>query len=351
MDDIYYEKILNRIIQGRLRISVDDLVLFIYEPDNFVLEESYEIYEQAKKKAYFSGCYLKDDAINLLCEMGLWSPSDKKQAETLEKELDDEKVRLYENFFKKKEIRAIRANIRMKEKQRSGILAKEKQFDHLTCEGVAGFTRKSWILSNTTKTFDGNLYNFAEISSSKILDLYSEQFIKPSEFRMVARSSPFRTMWTSSKKRGDIFGKCATQMDGQQLSLVSYATMYDNVYENPEAPPESVINDDDALDGWFIVQKRKYEKDKKAAEADGLLAGSKNANAQEVMLMAKSKEDVEDIYALNSDRQRKTIQSRQSQISETEGDLHFKDFEDVKQDRAINAIQTGIQTVKSNAKG
>ena len=351
MDDIYYERILNRIIQGRLRISVGDLVLFIYEPDNYILEESYEIYEQAKRRAYFSGCYLKDDAVNLLCELGLWSPFDKKQAETLEKELDDLKVRLYENFFKKKEVRGIRANIRMKERTRGEILAKEKQFDHLTCEGVAGFTRKSWILSNTTKTIDGKKYDFADISSTRILDLYSEKFIKPSDFRRVARSSPFRTMWSSSKTRGDIFGKCATEMDGQQLSLVSYAIMYDNVHENPEAPPESVIDDDDALDGWFIVQKRKYEKDKKAAEADALLAGTKNANSQEVMLMARTPEDVADIYDLNSDRQRQTIQARQSQIKNADGDLHFKDFEDVKQDRAINAIQTGIETVKARGKG
>ena len=346
MDDIYYEKILNRIIQGRLRIKVDDLVLFIYEPDSFILEESYDVYEEAKRKAYFSGCYLKDDAINLLCEMNLWSPFDKKQAKELEENNEDLKVRLYKNFFKTKEANGIRANIKMTENLINKTLAKERQFDHLTCEGVAGFTRKSWILSNTTKTLDGNLYDFANISSSRVLDLYSEKTITAATFRRVARSSPFRTMWTSSKKRGDIFGKCATQMDGQQLSLVSYAMMYDNVYENPEAPPEAVVNDDYALDGWFIVQKRKHEKDKKAAEADGILAGSKNQNAQEVMLMAKDRSDANDIYDLNDSSTRLTISNRQLQIDEADNDLHFKDFSDIKTDRAINAVQQGIKTIK-----
>ena len=52
MDGIYYEKILNRIIQGRLRIRLDDLVLFISEPDRHIIEESFDIYEEARKKAY-----------------------------------------------------------------------------------------------------------------------------------------------------------------------------------------------------------------------------------------------------------------------------------------------------------
>lgn len=350
MDDIYYEGILNRIIQGRLRIKVDDLVLFIYEPDNLVLEESYEVYEEAKRKAYFSGCYLRDDAINLLCELGLWSPLDKQQSKDLEEKIEDLKVHLYENFFKKKEAKGIKANIRMTERLRGELLVKEKQFDHLTCEGVAGFTRKSWILSKTTRTIDNNLYNFADISSSAILEMYSSRSITAKEFRRIARSSPFRSMWTSSKTRGDIFGKCASKMDGQQLALVSYSMMYDNVYESTESPADSVIDDDDALDGWFIAQRRKNESDRRAAEADGILAGSKNADAQEVMLMASNREDAQGVFDLNDNRSRGIIAARQSQINETDGDLHFKDFADVQQDRAINAVQTGIQTVKGRGK-
>ena len=47
MDDIYYEKVLNRIIQGRLRIKLGDLVLYIYEPSNDLKEESFDVYDEA----------------------------------------------------------------------------------------------------------------------------------------------------------------------------------------------------------------------------------------------------------------------------------------------------------------
>ena len=44
--------------------------------------------------------------------------------------------------------------------------------------------------------------------------------------------------------------------------------MYDNIQESMDCPTEDVINDDDMLDGWFIVQNRKREKDKKEKDVD-----------------------------------------------------------------------------------
>ena len=40
--------------------------------------------------------------------------------------------------------------------------------------------------------------------------------------------------------------------------IVIWSKMYDNVQESIDAPIQSVMEDDDALDGWFIVQNRKY---------------------------------------------------------------------------------------------
>ena len=58
MDDIFYEKTLYRILRGRLRYKLGDLVLYIYEPDEVIIEESFDVYDEAYKKAYFSGVYI-----------------------------------------------------------------------------------------------------------------------------------------------------------------------------------------------------------------------------------------------------------------------------------------------------
>ena len=79
MDEIYYEKTLNRIIQGRLRLRLGDLVLFIYEPTKDIIEESFDVYEDTRKKAYFSGVYIQDEVIQLLVENDLWTPFDDRR--------------------------------------------------------------------------------------------------------------------------------------------------------------------------------------------------------------------------------------------------------------------------------
>ena len=59
MDDAFYEKTLYRILQGRLRLTLGDLVLYVYEPTPELIEESFDIYDEAYKKAYFLGVYIK----------------------------------------------------------------------------------------------------------------------------------------------------------------------------------------------------------------------------------------------------------------------------------------------------
>jgi len=345
LDDIYYSKVLNRIIQGRLRLRLGDLVLFIYEPDMDILEESYEVYEKAKEKAYFSGCYLDEDIINILIENDLWSPFDDQECKKINKDIEKLKIQAFKSFFKKKELQGIKRSIRLMEKQLAITASKRKSLDHLTCSGVAAFARKCWIIEQTTKTQDGDSYNFNRVSVTDILDMYSENAIKPEEFRKVARDNPWRIMWNSSKKRGDVFGKPSIQLDSNQLSLISYSQLYDNVYSSPDQPAEAVIEDDDCLDGWFLVQKEKYEKEKKAKEIDDMLS-PKVAGSQEVVLMANNREEANEIHNLNSEVSKRIVRQRQADIDSASGNMNFKELSDVREERYMNAVNQGTQAIK-----
>ena len=55
MDNILNEKTLCRILQGRLRCSLGDPALYIYEPNSEILEESFDVYDKSYKEAYFDG--------------------------------------------------------------------------------------------------------------------------------------------------------------------------------------------------------------------------------------------------------------------------------------------------------
>lgn len=350
-ENIYYEKVLNRILQGRLRIRVGDLVLFIYEPSREIIEESFDIYDDAREKAYFSGCYLEDEVINLLVENDIWTPRDDKQAEETQKEIERLKVQAFQSFFRKKELATLKRKIRRLESQYVSLKSKRTTLEHLTCDGVAQFARRCWIIAQTTQTADGDKYDFSKIGVKDLLERYSSNTLLQKDIRKVANLHPWRAMWNSSKKRGDVFGKSSIELSHDQLTLVTFSQMYDNVYEHPDQPVEAIIEDDDCLDGWFIVQKEKSDKERKSQQAEGMLS-EKVAGSQEIMLMAKSQEEAQEIYGLNSASARNIVHSRQEQIraNEGNGNISFKDLADVKQDRMMNAVNQQTAAIKGRGK-
>ena len=345
MDDIFYEKTLYRILRGRLRYKVGDLVLYIYEPDEELLEESFDVYEAAYKKAYFGDVYIKEELLELLMQYELWSPFDDREADKIEKQIEELKVTAFRSFFKIKQLRGIKANIRFLEKKVVEYRSKKVCLDHLSCEGVASFSRSIWIIDNTTKTIDGTRYNWIKGSLSDAMAYYNSNQINASTFRRIARSEPWRSMWNIGKQQSNVFGKQSSECTRDQMALCSYSSMYDNVHESTESPNEKVIEDDDCLDGWFIVQRREYEKNKKQREIDDLITNPKISNAQEIFVVTPDQESANKLYELNDPISRGTIKSRQQQIQDA-GDLKFTELTDVKQDIAIQQHQSFAQKFK-----
>tara|TARA_R110000751_G_scaffold176980_1_gene283208 strand:+ start:116 stop:496 length:381 start_codon:yes stop_codon:yes gene_type:complete len=123
--------------------------------------------------------------------------------------------------------------------------------------------------------------------------------------------------------------------------------MYDNVYESPDSPNEKIIEDDDCLDGWFVAQKRKYEKDKKQQEVDSMIKNPKIANSQEVYVVAPDNQAAQEIYDLNDPAARNTIRNRQAVIDGAEGEqISFTEFQDVRQDIAMQSHNAAVSKIK-----
>ena len=347
MDDAFYEKTLYRILQGRLRLTLGDLVLYVYEPTPELIEESFDIYDEAYKKAYFRGVYIKKELIEVLVNNDLWSPFDDREAEKIDDQIENLKVEAFQSFFNTKKLRGIKAHIRHMERGLYKYKSKKMALDHTSCEGVASFSKAVWLISKSTKFTDGSHYDWKDYPISIIMDHYSSNQISVEAFRAIARKDPWRSMWANGKKHSNLLGKPTYQFTKDQLSLCSYSSMYDNVHESSESPHEKVIEDDDCLDGWFIAQRKKYEKDKKQREIDDMISNPKIANSQEVFVMAGDEKEAEDIYGLNNVVAQATIKNRQSVINEAEGEqISFTKFHDVRQDIAMESHQAAIRHAK-----
>jgi len=190
------------------------------------------------------------------------------------------------------------------------------------------------------------MYDWSNHSISTLMDYYNSNQISSGQFRSVARSEPWRSMWNVGKKQSNVFGKPTCELTKDQISLCSYSSMYDNVYESQESPDEKVIEDDDCLDGWFIHQRREYDKQKKKRQVEDLIKNPKIANSQEVFLMANDQEEANKIFDVNHPSVRSIIRDRQNTIENADGQIKFTELNDVRQDIAVERMQAARSKIK-----
>ena len=343
--DIFFQKTLYRILRGRLRFKRGDLVLFIKEPSQELLYDSFEVYDEAYEHSYFRGIYVDDEIKQVLVEQKLWTPFDDRDADKIDKDVEELKIRAFRSFYKKKELIGIKRHLRAIEKRLAILRNKKHILDHVTCAGVANYTRWNWIISQSVFYEDGTMYDWKDLSIAQLVAHYEQNVITSTTYRQIARNDPWRSMWANGKKQSDVFGKPSVELTKDQLALCSYSGMYDSVYESPDSPDEKIIDDDDCLDGWFIIQRRKYDKDKKEREVDDLIRNPKIAASQEIFLMAGSQEEADNITGLNSDHGKNIIQSRAAALN-TEGSIKHADMPDMKMAKHVAANRAGMDTIK-----
>lgn len=331
MDKTYYESLLYRIIQGRLRLPFLGSDFYLYEPDNDILEESYDVYKEAYDEAYFDGHYIKEELKEVLFYNEMWSPEDDKIAEEAQNEIETLKVYAYENYYNVPVLRNTKLGIRAQEANFKKHKSKFHSLDHISCEGVASLAKSVWIISKTIKDKAGNSIDPENISLTKVMEYYNSKMIDTSEHRYIARNDPFRGMWLAGNRQSSVFDRPSIHLTRDQLSLCQFSSMYDNVNESSESPAEDVINDDDCLDGWFIVQRREYEKSKNKKDMEKLLGNSKVANSQEIFLMAKDQHTAKKIGDMNDVVGKGVIASRNAQI-DSAGEVKHTMLTDVQRD-------------------
>jgi hypothetical protein len=324
-----------RIIRGRYPLRVGDSVFLFTEPDSALIAESYGKYDEVYAVAWGDGAYTEGELEALLLEQGIWSPFEDRMMKQKQDRIDELKLQAYHSFLNKKELGKTRRQIRFVEEEVENMLRTKHKLDSMSCHTIAETARMRWLISNSIS---------GQVDSQKLLDVYNENILGTVEVREVAKLPQWRNMWGASEKCR-LFDKLAVDLSSDQLSLISYSKMYDNVYEHPERPVEDLIMDNDCLDGWFVFQKRKVEKQKTEKEVDSVIRNPKIRNSQEVYVMASSKEDAERINNMNSAHSQNIMKQR-SQMIEDKGRVKQGQFTDVKQEIEMQKTDALRQQLK-----
>jgi len=341
------EYLISRIVLGIVKLKVrPGLTLSINSLTPQQNYESQQLYQDVFEEAYFGGLPLQEEVYEMLIERGLWSPVEESNIKKVAKDIEDFKVQLYQALFDSKAQISIRRILNVIKEKQIELHRKKHIYDHTSCEGVASYSRSCWIIENCTTNNENKLYNFSEYSISQVLADYQSSMLEECEVRELARSEPWRSIWSSSKKEGSLFGKEGITLSDEQKHLIMWSSMYDNIAESPESPSEDVLEDDDMLDGWLLIQRRERDRDKQEKLAETVIDNQKISAADEVFVAAKSQEDIDRVNQLNDMRASIIREQRLGQIKSSDGGVRHQDLADVKQD----ILQEKIAQAKSRAR-
>jgi hypothetical protein len=322
------EIVVSRIISGCYYCYVEDdlyksLCIIVKNPSREQRYKAYEVYTRALRDFELNGSYTDDELLDFLVDRKIWDSENEKLFEQLYQDVDDFKVKLYELAFKSTERDKLRKYLKHARNELQKLLQIRHSYDYLSAHGSAEMTRARYLIACSMHYEDGRPYyrngDFWRSNDRLIEEVVSQiQPQKPSEtvIRELARTEPWRSIWNCRKSEGTVFGIPSVDLIDEQRTICVWSSIYDSIYEHPEAPSEDIIKDDDILDGWLIKQRRKRDSQSIENLADNIIDNEQIKNAGEIFVPVNTLEDNRKIEELNSPTSRMTKRARLNYIVE-----------------------------------
>jgi len=331
-------------------------LIFYYKEEKYELRKisnnlRYEadlLYEKILSDEKYNDWIREESVENILINLGLWTKDTANFMTKLEKSIDNLKVELFQNFLNTDNQNRIRKSLNNTKNTLDKIKNIKIEFASNTLEGYASSIKNEFIICHSLFKNNKQVFNYDnQDSDPSSLSYFNEMVnevnkynISIASFRKLARHYTWRSYWNI--KNVSIFPGTVSEWTDDQRSLISFSQMYDSVYEHPDCPNDKIINDDDMLDGWMIVQKRKIEKAKKQTSIDDINPNLKNAN--EVFLFGQKQEEIQEILSLNSQESLNRLKEKMNYIKQV-GSVEDSQLPDVKRQ-----IITDTQNLINNRK-
>jgi hypothetical protein len=288
--------------------------------------ESNEVFMDSYNRCVADGFLTEDEMLEWMIEKGLWSEDKQNQFNKIEKDIESFKVELFQNRSKEAERERIRKILNGAKTLKAELSREKEEYFSNTCEGIA-LNDKNVTMFEWCCLVDGEPYKFPNDNAFQLYFMWISKILREHQVRELARTDPWSSFW-ALRGQGPLF-KNKEQLTIDQKNILIWSQMYDNIQESMDCPPKSVIEDDDMLDGWMILQRQKSESEKAKSELETKMNNSKIAQSDEVFIFTDNKKDAQDINDMNSFGAKKIKQQRMALIS-SKGEAQDLDFKDQK---------------------
>ena len=333
--------LVHRIISGKLYITINGIRYTVHAPNADQKYEAELFYESVIEDNKYDTWFRKENILNILKYVGLWDDDDDIMLTDTEKKIETLKHNLYTNRLLAEKTKNIRQDLTEKKQFLDKLLNRKHSLDYLTLEDYANIRKNEYLIVHNTYGLNNQLIfsDVANIDTKLFFAIstnISESFISIEQYKTMAKHEYWKNIWNSNKNH--LFTGPACLYTDEQKTLINISLMYDRIYEHPECPDESVVNDDDMLDGWMIDQKKKNEEKKKENNAKDLV--NKHKNAKEIFIVSDPN-DANSVYSMNTGQSRSIIKQRAGAIAKAQEGLDEFRLPDVQQDLMLKRNSRG----------
>jgi hypothetical protein len=338
MNDAEKELLLHRILCGSLLFYFRHEKYELKKITNHIRYEADLLYNRIMNDEKYEEWIREANMIPHMIVLGLWTKDSDQMITQMEKRIDNLKVELFQNLVSSDNQKRIRKNLTSAKNALNQMLNAKSEFRVNTLEGYAESIKNEYIICKSLYKKEMRVFDAEDTSSSSytyfndLVNIINRHIIKLEDFKLLSRSNIWRAYWNANKE--NVFPGSVSEWTDDQRGLVNITKMYDSVYEHPECPNEKVIEDDDMLDGWMILQKRKAEKTKNQKSIDEINPNLKNA--QEVFLMSRNTQDFESIMDLNSEGSKRRLQEKIAVINSA-GEVQDSQLPDVQRELLVQS--------------
>jgi hypothetical protein len=299
MNSYEREYFVSRIRAGFYLIKIDNVKVKVLTP---TIEDEYlsnEVFMQAFDQARSDDIMTFDETVEWMIDRGLWSQEKDDKIEGLKKDIEKLKVDIFNHRNDIRMRESARALLRAAEKVLTKVQSEKDDLFSKSCEGIA-IQEKTMYLFEKSCFVGSEPLDISCIDLSSLYYQYNQLQLSETQLRELARNDPWRLCWYTKDHTPLFANEKYRTLSNDQKGILIWANMYDNIQESMDCPTEDVINDDDMLDGWFIVQRRKQQHAKAQSELESKTSNDKIARSDEILIMANSKQEAEKIHSMNS---------------------------------------------------
>jgi len=303
------EKYLIQIFSSMVIAHVDGVRLIFRHPCNKLKYEASIIYEESYSEAIKGGLLPLKDLEVLMRDRGLFTDDDQKRIDSLESKIHGQQILLSKTIKVKAKQDRIKTYLIELKNELNEIKNKKYSTLMLSAETKAEEDRNLFFCYGCTYNNDDTLYwetyedLLKEVNielKNKILTKFLEAYrgIDNEIIRCLARGNLWRIRYITSQKTSDpLFGIPTSEYNNDMVNLAYWSNFYQNIYEMmPEdRPPDSIIDDDEALDSFMKDYYEERNREDQARRGAAKTKGKLSAFDKEEVIVTQSNELYEDI--------------------------------------------------------